>query len=171
MFNIVHGTGPMAGQALVAHPKIRLISFTGGTATGKHVAATAAPMFKRLSLELGGKNSTIVFDDCDLDATVAGAVRSAFTNNGQVCLAGSRLLVHRPIYDAFVPRFVESVRALRVGDPSSTDTHVGPVSSAMHRAKVRLHRAEGEGGSTPRRTSMLEHSIARCGRRSLARAD
>ena len=135
VFNIVHGYGADTGQALVAHPDVKLVSFTGGTVTGRRVAATAAPMFKKLSLELGGKNPTIVMADCDFDASVAGAVRSAFLNQGQVCLAGSRLFVQRPIYDRFVEAFVEQVEAKTVGDPMDRGNFMGPVVSFQHRDK------------------------------------
>jgi aminomuconate-semialdehyde/2-hydroxymuconate-6-semialdehyde dehydrogenase len=149
VFNLVHGLGRDAGQAIVAHPAINLISFTGGTATGRIVAATAAPLFKKVSTELGGKNATIVFGDVDLATAVAGAVRSAFTNNGQVCLAGSRVLVQRSIYPAFVERFVEAVRALRCGDPFAAATDVGPVSCQVHYDKIMSYirlGTEEEGG-------------------------
>ena len=106
VFNLVHGLGPEAGQALVEHPDVPLISFTGGTATGKRVAVSAAPMFKKVSLELGGKNSTIVFADCDYERTVAAVVRASFTNAGQVCLCGSRVLVQRTLYERFIKDFV-----------------------------------------------------------------
>jgi aminomuconate-semialdehyde/2-hydroxymuconate-6-semialdehyde dehydrogenase len=113
VFNIVHGYGGDAGQALCEHPDVDLISFTGGTATGRRVAATAAPMFKKLSLELGGKNATIVFADCDFEHTVKGAVRAAFTNQGQVCLAGSRIFVQEDIYDKFVQAMLEEIKTVR----------------------------------------------------------
>ena len=106
VFNLVHGLGAEAGQALVEHRDVPLISFTGGTATGRRVNTAAAPLFKKVSLELGGKNATIVFADCDFDRSLKTAVRAAFTNAGQVCLCGSRLLVERPIYDRFVKEFV-----------------------------------------------------------------
>jgi aminomuconate-semialdehyde/2-hydroxymuconate-6-semialdehyde dehydrogenase len=149
VFNVVHGFGADAGQALVADPAVRGISFTGGTATGAHVGATAAPHFKKVSLELGGKNATVVFDDADLDAAVAGAVRAGFTNQGQVCLCGSRVLVQRGIYDAFVPAFVAAVKALKVGDPSDPETAVGSLISADHRDKVERYvaLARDEGGT------------------------
>ena len=102
VINIVHGLGPSAGQAILEHPNIKAISFTGGTATGKIVAQIAAPMFKKLSLELGGKNATIILDDADLPTAAKGAARAAFTNSGQVCLCGSRILVADNIYDEFV---------------------------------------------------------------------
>lgn len=158
VLNIVHGYGHEVGQALVEHPEVKAISFTGGTATGRRVAATAAPMFKKLSLELGGKNATIVFDDADLDEAVPGAVRAGFTNTGQVCLCGSRLLIHEDIWADFVPRFTEQVKALKVGDTAHPDTQVGAAISQAHRDKVesylRIARDEGAtfhaGGGRPR---------------------
>src|SRR5690606_31041826 len=111
-----------AGQALVEHPLVAGVSFTGGTATGARVAATAAPAFKKLSLELGGKNPTIVFADADIERAVEGAVRAGFTNQGQVCLCGSRLLVERSVHDRFLEAFVARVEALRVGDPKDPAT-------------------------------------------------
>lgn len=146
-FNLVHGLGPEAGQALVEQPGVAAISFTGGTATGARVAATAAPVFKKLSLELGGKNPTLVFADADLDLAVEGAVRAGFTNQGQVCLCGSRLLVERSVHDRFVEAFVARVRALRVGDPKDPASDLGALVSVAHRDKVegylRLAREEG----------------------------
>lgn len=136
LFNVVHGLGGEAGQAIVEHPDIQGISFTGGTETGAQVAATAAPMFKKLSLELGGKNATIVFADCDFDKAVEGAVRAGFANQGEICLCGSRLLVERPIYEKFLEAFVAKVSALKVGDPSAPDTQMGALVSAAHRDKV-----------------------------------
>ncbi len=148
-FNLVHGLGPEAGQALVEHPRVAAISFTGGTATGARVAATAAPMFKKLSLELGGKNPTIVFGDVDLDVAVAGAVRAGFTNQGQVCLCGSRVLVERRIFDRFSDAFVQRVLALRTGDPRDPKTDLGALVSLAHRDKVEgfLRLAREEGGT------------------------
>jgi aminomuconate-semialdehyde/2-hydroxymuconate-6-semialdehyde dehydrogenase len=148
VFNLVHGLGAEAGQAICEHERIQGISFTGGTATGKVVARTAAPMFKKLSLELGGKNPSLVFADCDLDATVEGVARAAFANQGQVCLCGSRVLVERSIYEAFVPRFVERVRALRPGDPQDPATAFGALISQGHRDKVESYAelARSEGG-------------------------
>ncbi len=148
VFNLVHGLGPEVGQAIVEHPEIKAISFTGGTATGRRVAATAAPMFKKLNLELGCKNATLVFEDADLDEAVAGAVMAGFSNQGEICLCGSRLLVQAGIYEDFVQRYVERVAALRVGDPASPDTQVGALNSLAHRDKVEgyLRLAVEEGG-------------------------
>jgi len=149
VLNVVHGLGAEVGQALTGHEHVKAISFTGGTVTGRTVAATAAPMFKKLSLELGGKNATLVFADCDLDAAIAGAARAGFTNQGEICLCGSRILVERPVYDRFLAGLVARVQALRIGDPSSADTDVGALISADHRAKVEgyLRLAVEEGGT------------------------
>ncbi|MEQ1502836.1 MAG: aldehyde dehydrogenase family protein [Myxococcota bacterium] len=148
-FNLVHGTGPGAGAPLVAHPGVQGVSFTGGTVTGARVAAAAAPMFKKLSLELGGKNATVVFADAAFDAAVAGAVRAAFTNTGQICLCGSRILVEAPIYDRFVAAFVAAVEALPQGDPLAEQTRVGALISAAHLDKVEGYVQLGvrEGGT------------------------
>jgi len=149
VLNVVHGYGPEVGQAILEHPSIRAISFTGGTATGRHVAATAAPMFKKLSLELGGKNATIILDDADLDVAVDGAVRAGFTNGGQVCLCGSRILVHRSIADQFTNRLVESVDAMICGSPGNKATQIGALISMEHLRKVESYIQLGveEGGT------------------------
>ena len=148
VFNLVHGLGPEAGQAVVDHPDISAISFTGGTSTGAMVGRTASAQFKKVSLELGGKNATVVFDDCDLDKTVAGAVRAGFTNQGQVCLCGSRVLVQDSVYDEFVPRFVDAVSNMTVGDPEDPAIGMGAVISKEHREKVESYiaLAQQEGG-------------------------
>jgi aminomuconate-semialdehyde/2-hydroxymuconate-6-semialdehyde dehydrogenase len=117
VLNIVHGTGGNVGAAITAHPVISTISFTGGTVTGRKVAEAGAPLFKKLSLELGGKNPNIIFADCDLEAAIAGTVRSSFANQGQVCLCGSRIFVERDVYQEFLDRFGEVVSKLKVGDP------------------------------------------------------
>jgi aminomuconate-semialdehyde/2-hydroxymuconate-6-semialdehyde dehydrogenase len=149
VFNLVHGFGAETGEAIVGHPAVRGVSFTGGTATGARVAVAAAPHFKKVSLELGGKNATVVFADADLDAAVAGAVRAGFTNQGQICLCGSRLLVERSIHDAFVEAFVARVEGLTVGDPSDPSTTVGSLISTAHRDKVEgyIALAREEGGT------------------------
>src|SRR5579872_1100491 len=102
VLNIVHGLGAKAGQAIVEHPEVTAISFTGGTVTGKKIASTAAPMFKKLSLELGGKNPNIIFADCDFEQAIKNSIRSSFTNQGEICLCGSRILVERSLFDEFV---------------------------------------------------------------------
>ena len=160
VFNLVHGFGAEAGQALVAHPDVDGISFTGGTATGAVVAATAASSFKKLSLELGGKNASVVFADCDFDATVAGVARAAFANQGQICLCGSRILVERSLHDRFVEALVAEVEATRApGDPSDPATAFGSLVSPAHRAKVEgyveLARSEGGTIATGGRRPML----------------
>ncbi|MEO7916466.1 MAG: aldehyde dehydrogenase [Dokdonella sp.] len=149
VLNIVQGRGERVGQAIVDHPAISAISFTGSTRTGSRIAASAAPVFKKLSLELGGKNAAIVFDDADLnDANLDTIVRSGFANQGEICLCGSRLLVQRSIYGAFVERYLARVRALRVGDPNSADSDLGALVSEEHHAKVIacIERARDEGG-------------------------
>jgi aminomuconate-semialdehyde/2-hydroxymuconate-6-semialdehyde dehydrogenase len=148
VLNILHGRGPRIGQLIVAEPAIRAISFTGGTRTGELIARTVAPSFRKLSLELGGKNPTIVFADCDFERTVDEVVRAAFTNQGQVCMCGSRILVEQPLYDRFRDALVERVRALRVGDPLDPATDQGALVSAAHQQKVLdyLALARTEGG-------------------------
>ncbi|MGB0364953.1 MAG: aldehyde dehydrogenase [Candidatus Poseidoniaceae archaeon] len=148
VINVVHGYGPEVGQAILEHPSIGAISFTGGTSTGRHVAATAAPLFKKLSLELGGKNATIVLDDADLDEAVNGAVRAGFTNGGQVCLCGSRILVHQSIADEFTQRLVEAVDAMVCGPPEDASTNIGALISLEHVEKVESYIKLGveEGG-------------------------
>ncbi len=148
-FNLVHGLGAEAGQALVEHPDVRGISFTGGTKTGATVAATAAPHFKKVSLELGGKNPSVVFADCDLDKAVAGSCRAGMTNQGQVCLSGSRILVERPVYDRFLGALVQRVESMKVGDPSKPETEMGSLISREHRHKVESYvaLARQEGGT------------------------
>ncbi len=146
--NLVHGDGMGAGSPLVAHPGIDLVSFTGGTATGEKVAESAAPAFKKLSLELGGKNSSIVFADCDMEKTIAGVVRSGFLNQGQVCLCGSRVLVEDSVYDEFEGAFVEAVEQMRIGDPADDSTDLGALISKDHLQKVQgyVDLAIEEGG-------------------------
>lgn len=148
VFNLVHGLGPEVGQAIVEHPGIRGISFTGGTSTGRIVAASAAPMFKKISLELGGKNATVVLDDAPLDDIMDGLVRASFTNSGQVCLCGSRILVHASLYETFKHRFIRAVEHLIVGDPSLETTTMGSVISKAHQEKVEsyIRLAQEEGG-------------------------
>ena len=147
--NLVHGDGVGAGAPLVAHEDVDLVSFTGGTDTGQKVAASAAPSFKKLSLELGGKNASIVFADCDMEKTVAGVVRAGFLNQGQVCLCGSRVLIEESIYGDFRDRFVDAVEEMRVGDPSDEATELGALISSEHLEKVSgyVKLAKEEGGS------------------------
>ena len=136
VLNIVHGLGTSTGQAIIEHPDIKAISFTGGTATGAHIAKTAAPMFKKLSLELGGKNPNIIFADCDYDDMLETTVRSSFSNQGQICLCGSRIFVESTIYDKFKTDFIEKVKLLKVGHPSDTTTNIGALVSKPHLEKV-----------------------------------
>jgi aminomuconate-semialdehyde/2-hydroxymuconate-6-semialdehyde dehydrogenase len=148
VLNIVHGLGNRAGQAIVSHPAVAAISFTGGTATGQHIARTAAPMLKKLSLELGGKNPNLVFADCDFEQAVKTSVRAAFTNQGEICLCGSRILVERSLYPAFVEAFVAEVKTIQVGDPLAPATQLGALVSEAHLNKVLsyIRLAEEEGG-------------------------
>jgi aminomuconate-semialdehyde/2-hydroxymuconate-6-semialdehyde dehydrogenase len=148
VLNIVHGLGPKVGAAISAHPGITAISFTGGTRTGAEIARVAAPLFKKLSLELGGKNPVVVFDDCDFDDMLGTTVRSAFRNQGQICLCGSRILIQRGLYARFRDAFVERTRALRVGDPADPGTDLGAIVSEAHLEKVLEHIriAQEEGG-------------------------
>ena len=136
VLNVVHGLGASAGAAIVDHPHVPAISFTGGTATGATIARTAGPVFKKLSLELGGKNATVVFADVDLDEVMPGIVRSAFENQGEICLCGSRLFVEASIHDRFVAAFAAAVGRLRMGDPLDEATEQGALVSAAHRDKV-----------------------------------
>jgi aminomuconate-semialdehyde/2-hydroxymuconate-6-semialdehyde dehydrogenase len=149
VLNIVHGLGSKVGQAISAHPSISAISFTGGTATGKTIAATAAPMFKKLSLELGGKNPVIIFDDCNYDAMLSATVRSSFTNQGEICLCGSRIFIERTLYEKFKTDFVQRTKALKVGNPLEASSEQGAVVSEAHLKKI-LHYidlAKSEGGT------------------------
>ena len=148
VLNIVHGLGNKAGQGMIDHPAITAISFTGGTATGKKIAATAAPMFKKLSLELGGKNPNIIFADCDFEQAVAISINSSFLNQGEICLCGSRILVERSLYKKFLDEFVKRAEALVVGDPLDKPTRVGALVSEGHLKKVLsyIELAKQEGG-------------------------
>lgn len=136
VLNIVHGLGTTTGQAIIEHPDIKAISFTGGTATGAHIAKVAAPMFKKLSLELGGKNPNIIFADCDYEDMLDTTVRSSFANQGQICLCGSRIFVEQSIYEQFKMDFVAKVKALKVGHPSEASTEIGALVSKSHMEKV-----------------------------------
>ncbi|MFC3650684.1 aldehyde dehydrogenase [Dyella humi] len=149
VLNIVHGRGPTTGQAIVEHPAVKAISFTGSTRTGASIAATAAPQFKKLSLELGGKNPAIVFADAELsEENLNTIVRSGFANQGEICLCGSRLLVQRSIYDSFRERYLAKVKALRVGDPQAASSDLGALVSREHFDKVMrcIMQAREEGG-------------------------
>jgi aminomuconate-semialdehyde/2-hydroxymuconate-6-semialdehyde dehydrogenase len=148
VLNLVHGLGPKVGAALTGNPGVRAISFTGSTRTGAEIARTAGPSFKKLSLEMGGKNPTLVFADCDFETALATTVRSAFTNQGQICLCGSRILVEKSLYVRFRDALVERTRALRLGDPLQPSTEQGALVSRQHLDKVLscLEVARQEGG-------------------------
>jgi len=148
VLNIVHGLGTTTGQAIVEHPDIKAISFTGGTATGAHIARVAAPMFKKLSLELGGKNPNIIFADCDYEDMLINTIRSSFGNQGQICLCGSRIFVEASIYEQFKKDFVHVISKQKVGHPSAPDTKIGALVSKPHLEKVLSYVkiAEDEGG-------------------------
>src|SRR5213082_1206750 len=165
VLNVVHGTGPNVGAAITAHPKIGTISFTGGTVTGRKVAEACAPLFKKVSLELGGKNPNIIFADADLDAAIAGSVRSSFSNQGQVCLCGSRVFVERSAYKDFVDRFIEKASQLRLGDPLEATTDQGAIVSKTQLDKVKFYvdLAQKEGGVTALGGSASAPPNDRCG--------
>ncbi len=148
VLNIVHGLGPKVGEAIVTHPGTKAISFTGSSAVGRRIAGITGPMLKKTSLELGGKNATLVFADSDWRKHLDTLVRSAFQNSGQICLCGSRLLVERAIYDEFRDALVERVQALRIGDPLEAGTQIGPLVSQAQFDKVLacIERARSEGG-------------------------
>lgn len=148
VLNIVHGLGISTGQAIVEHPKIKAISFTGGTKTGAYIARIAAPMFKKLSLELGGKNPNIIFADCDYNKMLETTVRSSFANQGQICLCGSRIFVEEAIYEKFKVDFIKKVSEFKVGNPSEETTNIGALVSKQHLEKVKsyIDIAEKEGG-------------------------
>ncbi len=149
VFNIVHGLGPKVGNAIVSHPGIPLVSFTGGTATGKQIASIAAPLFKKLSLELGGKNANLIFADCDYEKMMSTTLQSSFANQGQICLCGSRLFIERSIYEKFKTDFVSRVNALKVGEPLEETTKIGAVVSLAHQEKILSYiaLAQQEGGT------------------------
>ena len=148
VLNIIHGQGSIAGDALVNHSKIKAISFTGGTTTGKLIAKKTASSFKKLSLEMGGKNPSIIFSDCDFDKMMKTVVRSSFSNQGQICLCSSRILVEESIYEKFKTNFIQRVSDLRMGDPSEIETQFGALSSKGHFDKVidYIEIAKQEGG-------------------------
>ena len=149
VLNIVHGLGPKVGAAITEHPDVPMISFTGGTATGQQISRVAAPMFKKLSLELGGKNPNMIFDDCDFDDMFRTTVRSSFANQGQICLCGSRIYIQRGIYDKFKEAFVAKVERMQVGAPDDPNTKMGAVVSKPHMEKILsyIELAKEEGGT------------------------
>ena len=149
VLNIIHGTGSGAGAAIVKHPKIKAVSFTGSTRAGREIATVAAPMFKKLSLELGGKNPVVIFADCHYEEMLDTTIRSSFTNQGQICLCGSRIYVERSIFEKFKNDFVAKAKQLKVGDPSSPETNIGAVVSSVHFEKIMsyIKLAKEEGGN------------------------
>ena len=149
VLNIVHGLGPKVGSAITSHPDIKAISFTGGTQTGSEIARVAAPMFKKLSLELGGKNANIIFADCDFEKMLNETVRSSFLNQGEICLCGSRIFIERPIYEKFKKAFIEKVNQQIVGDPLQANTKIGAIVSKPHFDKILsyIELAKKEGGT------------------------
>jgi aminomuconate-semialdehyde/2-hydroxymuconate-6-semialdehyde dehydrogenase len=148
VLNIIHGLGGKCGASLISHPKVSAVSFTGGTKTGADIARIAAPMFKKLSLELGGKNPTIIFADCDFEKTVETVVNSSFRNQGEICLCGSRIFVEKPLYERFKTEFLKRVENLKNGDPLDENTQQGAIVSEQHFKKVLsyIELAKEEGG-------------------------
>ena len=148
VLNIVHGSGMEAGNTLISHDDVDVVSFTGGTKTGAHIASILAPKFKKMSLELGGKNPTIIFDDCDFEKTMRTTMNSAFSNQGQICLCGSRIYVQKGIYEKFRDEFVKRTSEIKVGDPNSKDSRMGAIVSQAHFEKIQYHvqLAKEEGG-------------------------
>ncbi|HNG14157.1 MAG TPA: aldehyde dehydrogenase family protein, partial [Saprospiraceae bacterium] len=145
---IVHGLGTKAGEAIIQHKGIKAISFTGGTKTGAHIASVVAPKFKKMSLELGGKNPNIIFADCNYELMLKTTVNSSFSNQGQICLCGSRIFVEASIYQKFKKDFVEAVEKLKLGDPNDSDSKIGAVVSKPHMEKILsyIELAKQEGG-------------------------
>ena len=148
VLNIVHGTGPSCGEAIVKHPIIKAISFTGSTKAGERIASIAAPMFKKLSLELGGKNPNIIFADCDWEKMMKTTIRSSFTNQGQICLCGSRILIEKSVYEKFKTEFVERTKLLSIGDPLDENNRQGAIVTKIHFEKIKnaIETAKQEGG-------------------------
>ena len=149
VLNVVPGFGPKAGAALVAHPGVDAVAFTGSEPTGVAINVAAAATLKKVTLELGGKSANIVMADADLDLALAGSMLAMFRHSGQVCVAGTRLFVQRPIYEEFVARFMQLVRALRVGDPQDGATDMGPLISPAQRERVEAFVARGRAEGTP----------------------
>ena len=149
VLNIVHGKGEEAGEAIIRHPAIKAISFTGSTRAGQRIASVAAPMFKKLSLELGGKNPNIIFADCNWDKMMRTTIQSSFSNQGQICLCGSRIIIEETVYDQFKKEFIERVKLLRVGDPLCEDSKQGAIVSRQHFEKISraIETAKKEGGT------------------------
>src|SRR5438270_2046133 len=164
VLNVVHGTGPKVGAPITSHPKINTISFTGGTITGRKVAEACAPMFKKVSLELGGKNPNIIFADADLDAAIAGSVRSSFANQGQICLCGSCVFVDSSAYHDFVDRFIDKASQLKIGDPLDPTTDQGAIVNKAQLDKIKFYvdLAQKEGGKVTLGGSAPESINERC---------
>ncbi|MDB5726873.1 MAG: aldehyde dehydrogenase, partial [Noviherbaspirillum sp.] len=148
LISVLPGKGSVIGDAITSHPLVRRVSFTGGTSTGRHIARIAADKMMPVSLELGGKSPTMVFEDADLDHAVAGVLYGIFSSSGESCIAGSRLFVARGIYDAFMDKLARGAAALRVGDPADESTQMGPLITQRHRESVEAYVALGveEGG-------------------------
>ena len=148
VLNIIHGTGLEVGEPLVSHPDIPIISFTGGTVTGERINKIAASSFKKISLELGGKNPNVIFSDCDFEHMLKTTLKSSFSNQGQICLCGSRIIVERSIYDRFLMSFIEKTKKLIIGPPSNSSTQIGAIVSADHKEKILsyIKLAKSEGG-------------------------
>ena len=148
VLNIIHGTGPGAGEAIVSHPDVKAISFTGSTKAGERIASIAAPKFKKLSLELGGKNPTIIFADCNWEKVFYETIRSSFGNQGQICLCGSRILIEESVYEKFKTIFVDWTKKLTVGDPLEDTSKQGAIVSKIHYEKILrcIDTAKQEGG-------------------------
>ncbi len=148
VLNIVHGLGGKTGAAIVKHPEIKAISFTGGTATGEWISREAAPQFKKLSLELGGKNPNIIFADCNYEEMLQTTLLSSFSNQGEICLCGSRIFVEKPIYEKFKTDFVERTEKLKIGNPKDAETNIGAIVSKSHFEKILsyIELAKTEGG-------------------------
>ncbi|MBL4577920.1 MAG: aldehyde dehydrogenase [Flavobacteriales bacterium] len=149
VLNVVHGLGAKVGAAITAHPDVPMISFTGGTSTGAEIARVASPMFKKLSLELGGKNPNIIFADCDFDKMLKTTIKSSFSNQGEICLCGSRIFIEKPIYEKFREEFINATGKLKVGDPNSEDSDLGAIVSEEHMNKILscIELAKQEGGN------------------------
>lgn len=148
VLNIIHGSGPITGEAIVKHPEIKAISFTGSTRAGERIAALAAPKFKKLSLELGGKNPAIIFADCDWEKMMRTTIQSSFSNQGEICLCGSRILIEESVYEKFRKEFIEKAISLTVGDPLEADSKQGAIVSKVHFDKIMrcIDTAKQEGG-------------------------
>lgn len=149
VLNIVHGDGPKVGASITKHSQIKAISFTGSTRVGREIASVAAPMFKKLSLEMGGKNPNIIFADCNYEKMLATTIRSSFANQGQICLCGSRIFVEASLYEQFKKDFVERTKALKVGPPIDAASTLGAIVSKPHYEKILsyIQLAQEEGGT------------------------